>query len=350
MNFWPLAVFSVCAVASVSLAAEIPQEVQALDRIYQKRCTQACVPHIAAFTQKALVLQKKCVQRSDFEGAKVIHDGLEELKKNNFDWRLVKETCQISIPRDGWYGSVANMIHKLDAEGNHYDIQEFRKKFKNTGEKVNTELTGPDLIVFTGAPNRLWLIIDSRTIFEIYTNNIVARLIHDSSKEGTNVGSADEIKDAEWLQMQNDLKKRCFQACSEITKKYIQALDKLKLKLSADGDMTAAVAVHEYAKRLESGNLSPERDRSLKTFEGNWKDGSGLTYRFNGRGEGTVKKSNGTTDFTMTPVRSSPHGDFHYFNVSSGGSRIATRVADKVYIIMQDGRKDWLRVCKRIGK
>lgn len=112
-------------------------------------------PHIAAFTQKALVLQKKCVQRSDFEGAKVIHDGLEELKKNNFDWRLVKETCQISIPRDGWYGSVANMIHKLDAEGNHYDIQEFRKKFKNTGEKVNTELTGPDLIVFTGAPNRL---------------------------------------------------------------------------------------------------------------------------------------------------------------------------------------------------
>lgn len=291
MNFWPLAVFSVCAVASVSLAAEIPQEVQALDRIYQKRCTQACAPHIAAFTQKALVLQKKCVQRSDFEGAKVIHDGLEELKKNNFDWRLVKETCQISIPRDGWYGSVANMIHKLDAEGNHYDIQEFRKKFKNTGEKVNTELTGPDLIVFTGAPNRLWLVIDSRTIFEIYTNNIVARLIHDSSKEGTNVGSADEIKDAEWLQMQNDLKKRCFQACSEITKKYIQALDKLKLKLSADGDMTAAVAVHEYAKRLESGNLSPERDRSLKTFEGNWKDGSGLTYRFNGRGEGTVKKS-----------------------------------------------------------
>ncbi len=165
MNFWPLAVFSVCAVASVSLAAEIPQEVQALDRIYQKRCTQACAPHIAAFTQKALVLQKKCVQRSDFEGAKVIHDGLEELKKNNFDWRLVKETCQISIPRDGWYGSVANMIHKLDAEGNHYDIQEFRKKFKNTGEKVNTELTGPDLIVFTGAPNRLWLVIDSRTIF-----------------------------------------------------------------------------------------------------------------------------------------------------------------------------------------
>lgn len=350
MNFWILAVCCTYAAASLMLAAEIPQEAQALDRIYQKRCSQVCAPHIAAFTQKALVLQKKSVQRSDFEGAKVIHEGLEELKKNNFDWRLIKETCQISIPRDGWYGSAANMIHKLDAEGNHYDIQEFRKRFKNTGEKVNVELTGPDLIVFTGAPNRLWLIIDSRTIFEIYTNNIVARLKYDPSKVGTDVGSTEEIKNDEWMQMQADLRERCFQACSEITKKYIQVLDKLKLKLSADGDMKAAVAVHEYAKRLEGGNLSPDRDRSLKTFEGNWKDSSGLTYCFNGRGDCTVNKPDGSTDFTMTPVRSSPHKDFHYFNVSSGGSRIVTRVVDKVYIIMQDGRKDWLRVCARTGK
>lgn len=300
--------------------------------------------------QKALLLQKKCVQCSDFEGAKVIQDDLKELKRNNFDWRLMKEPWQVSIPRDGWYGSAANMIHKLDAEGNHYDIQEFQKRFKNTGEKINAELTGQDLIVFTGSPNRLWLIIDSGTIFEIYTNNIVARLKYDPSKAGTDVGSKEEVKNAEWLQMQADLRKRCFQACSEITKKYIQALDKLKLKLSADGDMEAAVAVYEYAKRLEGGNLSPDRDRSLKTFEGNWKDGSGLTYRFNGRGECTVKKSDGSVDFTMTPVRSSAHGDFHYFNVSSGGSRIVTRVVDKVYIIMPDGRKDWLRVCTRIGK
>lgn len=52
----------------------------------------------------------------------------------------------------------------------------------------------------------------------------------------------------------------------------------------------------------------------------------------------------------MIPVRSSPHGDFHYFNVSSGGSRIITRVANRIYIIMQDGRRDSLRVCERGGK
>lgn len=180
------------------------------------------------------------------------------------------------------------MIHKLDAEGNHYDIQEFKKRFRNTGEKINTELSGPELIVFTGGPNRLWLVIDSKTIFEIYANNIVARLKHDPSKVGTDIGKPEEAKNAEWLNMQADLKKRCLLACADITKKYIQALDKMKLKLSADGDMDGALAVHQYVKKLEGGNLS--RDRSLKTFAGIWKDGSGSMYHFNGRGNARSKK------------------------------------------------------------
>lgn len=348
MNFLPIIGCGACAIACFSFAVEMPQEVQALDRIYLKSCNRVCAPHMAAFMKKAVALQKKCVQRADFEAAKMIHDDLEKLKEHQFDWRQMEEPYQPSIPRDGWYGSVANMIHKLDAEGNHYDIQEFKKRFRNTGEKINTELSGPELIVFTGGPNRLWLVIDSKTIFEIYANNIVARLKHDPSKVGTDIGKPEEAKNAEWLNMQADLKKRCLLACADITKKYIQALDKVKLKLSADGDMEGALAVHQYVKKLEGGNLS--RDRSLKTFAGIWKDGSGSTYQFNGRGECTVKKANGATDFTMIPVRSSPHGDFHYFNVSSGGSRIITRVANRIYIIMQDGRRGWLRVCERVGK
>lgn len=350
MISWSVPVCCMCAVSSLSFAATVPQDALALDRIYQKRCSQICAPHIANFTQRAKALQKKYIQNSDFDNAKIVHSGLEELKKNNFDWRQIKETSQLSIPRDGWYGAAANIIHQIVANGDHYDIRVFRKYFVNTKEKVDEELSGADLIVFTGSSNRLWFVIDPKTIYEVYSNRVVSKLKYDPSKVGTDVGVPTEVKESEWAQLQNDFKKRCLVACSDPTKKYVQQLDKLRRKLATEGDMKAAVAVYEYAQLLENGNRSPERDRSLKSFEGDWKDSEGSVYHFNDRGDCTVKKANGTADYTMSYTRSSNNADFHYLRGSSGGTRIVTRAFGKLYMIMQDGRADGLRICNKIEK
>lgn len=101
MKFLPIMGCGAYAIASLSFAVEMPQEVQALDRIYLKSCNRVCAPHMAAFMKKAAALQKKCVQNADFEAAKMIHNDLEKLKEHQFDWRRMEEPYQ-ALHTPGW--------------------------------------------------------------------------------------------------------------------------------------------------------------------------------------------------------------------------------------------------------
>lgn len=315
------AAFSICPAN-----AETPESIKDLETAYHKFCTKRGAALLPAFSKKLLALQQQAVSRSDFEKAKQIQAVLTDIKQD-----IMSPPSPAVI--DPFF---TGKVWGLPNNKKHYvgsSLRLFKKDLKQTefqpqNEWVDTGKSSREIITFTSPPGRVWLKKDDSTTIQIYSDLYVDWFTVQGHEQKMPPSAAEDLN-----ALQQEFREEYAKACKPLTRKYLDAVNKRQKQLVQEGNMEGAISIHEYMKKLGSGNRPPDQ-----MLTGIWKSKNGDLYDFSNKSRAAVKKPDGSLNFYLEYTFSSPRGEWKIGRSDRGSGKgkefIIFPSGESIYIIL----------------
>lgn len=311
----------------------VPQEALGVYEAYTKASNAMINRAREEYKTRLNQFLKAKMKTDDWDTMIQIKKKINQLEQpGNIDVQEEKES-RVAIP--GVWGDYKNNLYWLDNDNTLVEHLP-GKQVNKTPEVMDPAKSSADYIVFQNSDaKRAWIRIDEKTL-GVFSRWGVTILNLQADKE---TGKQDIL-----ARLENEYKANCKKYCGPLSAKYINELEKIRIKLVNEGRMDDVFTLHEMInkEKTQFSSMAPVTGKwPANQFVGTWQ-GTGKKEIFTISPDGKVVCSSPgkSENISYSYVTSSPHGFCHTFKSSDGKVRYFCILDGKLFVFTNSNELD----------